>query len=161
MDKAAITLRATNAAIALAGKKRTITLLSNEVSKDLVPKLAAAKEIEPALILRAKDLMAKLREAKVFFDKQAKELQGLYTYLQEEHANETAKPNWQTSTQPAPHTLKHTTLPMQNLSPGTASLLPRRQSPLLPRWEATQTSRGRPGTTTNRQNSIQRTRLQS
>ena len=67
MDKAAITLRAANAAIAFAGKKRTITLLSNEVSKDLVPKLAAAKEIEPALLLRAKDLKAKLKEAKVLF----------------------------------------------------------------------------------------------
>ena len=91
MDKAAITLRATNAAIALAGKKRTITLLSNEVSKDLVPKLAAAKEIEPALLLRAKDLKAKLKEAKVLFDTQAEELHGLYTYLQEEHADETAE----------------------------------------------------------------------
>ena len=91
MDKAAITLRATNAAIAFAGKKRTMTMLSNEVSKDLVPKLAAAKEIEPALLLRAQDLTAKLREAKAFFDTQAEELHGLYTYLKEEHADETAE----------------------------------------------------------------------
>ena len=86
MDKAAITLRAGNAAIAFAGKKRMITLLSKEVTKDLAPKLAVAKEIEPALILRAKDLTAKLREAKVFFDTQAKELHGLYTYLHDETA---------------------------------------------------------------------------